>query len=83
MNLEKLEKLLNLYGENLQIAVEKCPGVYVWPKSELPTVYKKTCEYIKTKGIGSVDIKTMGWRLTTNTLGIKNTYTAIKKYLEV
>lgn len=75
---ENQQKFADLYRANLLKAREKYQNGYFWPVEELDTVHSKMMVAL-IRGTANKDSHAIKW--TCKELGIKPTYTEIKKFL--
>lgn len=77
--LGSFSKFVEVYEKNLRLALKEKPNEYAWPESDLPKVLERMKTAIKN---GSFNKDGYAFKKTCKELGIKHTYTEIKKYIE-
>ena len=78
-NKERLAKLRETYQEQVGRAIEMFPDMYLIKDAKVLT--QRTFDIIENDGVMMVSINSLGWKMTTEVLGLKPTYKAIIEYL--
>ena len=73
----KIDEFMSVYAPKLKQQMDKHPGMFMTDHATLVSRVRKSLE---TKGVMSIDIRTISWRHSAKHFGFANTYVAWREW---